>query len=153
MKSKLTRNSEKNITEENRTLGSLLRRPYQILQERVYGELAATGFPEIRPAHSSVFRHILPSGSRVTDLAEAAQMTKQSMAYLVESLKASGYVEIAPDPTDGRAKIARLTEKGRAAQQAALAISRKVEEGLGTREEILQLRTLLARLNDRLGDF
>ena len=49
--------------------GALLRLPYEALQARVYGGLAARGFHEIRPTDSSVFRHIAASGSRLTDLA------------------------------------------------------------------------------------
>ena len=63
----------------------------------------------IRPAKGAVFRHIAVTGSRVADLAAPARITKQSMAYLVESLAASGYVAMAPDPEDGRAKRVRLT--------------------------------------------
>jgi DNA-binding MarR family transcriptional regulator len=37
------------------------------------------------------------------------------MAELVDSLQALGYVERLPDPDDGRAKLVRLTEAGRAA--------------------------------------
>ena len=39
----------------------------------------------------------------MSELAERAHLTKQSMAYLVEALAQSGYVTIAPDPEDGRA--------------------------------------------------
>ena len=104
-------NISQNITEAERTWGALLRRPYQFLSARVYDELAATSFPDIRPAHSAVFRHIAPGGSRITELAERAQMTKQSMGSLVEFLLEREYVQIAPDPSDGRAKIVCLTAR------------------------------------------
>ena len=126
-----------------------MRRPYQFLSARVYDELAATSFPDIRPAHSAVFRHIAPGGSRITELAERAQMTKQSMGSLVESLLERGYVHIAPDPRDGRAKIVCLTERGEALQQRAIEISRTAEEEMGKligEVEMRQLRQLLERL-------
>jgi hypothetical protein len=41
-----------------------------------YASLAEKGFPEIRPAHSAVFRNISPGDSRLTDLADQAGMTK-----------------------------------------------------------------------------
>src|ERR1700754_5232266 len=106
--------SNTTISEARVTLGSLLRRPYEILQVRVYAGLAERGFPDIRPAHSSVFRYIKPDGSRVSDLAELADMTKQRMGYLAANLSDMGYVTIAPDPSDARAKLVTLTEKGRA---------------------------------------
>ena len=102
----------------------------RLLEERVYGELAASGFPEIRPAHSAVFPHILPEGSRLTVLADQAGMTKQSMAYLVDHLVEHGHLSVGPDPDDGRAKRVRLTTKGKRFIQAALAASQVVEEEL-----------------------
>jgi hypothetical protein len=44
--------------------------------------MAEAGFPDIRPAHSNLFRNMTEGGSRVSELAERAQMTKQSMGYL-----------------------------------------------------------------------
>ncbi|MEW6123689.1 MAG: MarR family winged helix-turn-helix transcriptional regulator [Pseudomonadota bacterium] len=117
-----------NISEAQRTLGYLLRHAYEQLSETVYGRLAAGGFGDIRRAHSSVFRNIAGGGSRVSDLAERAHMTKQGMAYLVESLAGLGYLEVMPDPADGRAKLARLTARGEAASRELVRLSRVVEE-------------------------
>jgi len=126
----------KPVTEHRRTLGALLRLPYEAMQREVYGALAARGFPEIRPAHSAVFRHIAPGGSRLTVLAERAGMTKQSMAYLVEGLQEAGLLRSLPDPSDGRARIVRLTARGQAALDTLLALSAEAE----------------ARVADRIGD-
>jgi DNA-binding MarR family transcriptional regulator len=138
--------SDLNITEARRTFGALLRLPYEALQARVYGGLAARGFPEIRPAHSSVFRHIAAGGSRLTDLAARAGMTKQSMAYLVESLERGGFLSTVPDPADGRAKLVLLTTSGRRVWNALIALSGEAEADLAEqmgRERFALLRTLL----------
>jgi DNA-binding MarR family transcriptional regulator len=119
--------SDKSLNETGQTLGFLLRLAYDELQMRVYGALAENGFPDIRAAHSSVFRHIARTGSRVSDLAAQARMTKQSMAYLVETLAEGGYVTIRPDPTDARAKSVCLTARGRKVSQTLVRLSRKVE--------------------------
>lgn len=143
--------SEKTLTEERQTLGALLRLPYQAMQDRVYSQLAYSGFPEIRPAHSVVFRYILPGGSRSIDLAERAHITKQSMGYLIDYLVEHGYVEVGPDPDDGRAKRVRLTPKGLECQQTALRLSQEVEAELAARigqDEFAELRRLLLALND-----
>jgi DNA-binding MarR family transcriptional regulator len=80
------------------------------LTERV----AAAGYADIRPGHGCVFGGIDPEkGSRLTDLADRAMMTKQSVGEVVTDLEKRGYVERVPDPEDGRAKIIRLTTKGR----------------------------------------
>jgi DNA-binding MarR family transcriptional regulator len=144
---------EKNPTVEHRTLGALLQAPYQVLLKEVYGALAAAGYPDIRQAHSSVFRNILPSGSGVSYMAEKAGMTKQSMAYLVESLRDGGYVEVVPDPDDRRAKIVRVTERGRTVQGLLMANSRRAEKewaSLIGAEEMETLRSLLERLHEAL---
>jgi DNA-binding MarR family transcriptional regulator len=143
----------KNVTEQVKTIGALLRLPFEVLLDRVYSELVTSGFEDIRPAHGNVFRYISPDGSRLTELADAAQITKQSMNYLVEYLHDRGYVEMIPDPTDGRAKLIRLTNQGQKAQQMAIQISRKVEAEwaaqLGQRK-MSQLRRLLEELSDAL---
>ncbi|MBD3884967.1 winged helix-turn-helix transcriptional regulator [Phormidium tenue FACHB-886] len=143
----------KNVTEQVKTIGALLRLPFEVLLDRVYSELATSGFEDIRPAHGNVFRYISPDGSRLTELADEAQITKQSMNYLVEYLHDRGYVEMIPDPTDGRAKLIRLTNQGQTVQQLAIQISRQVEAEwaaqLGQRK-MSQLRRLLEELSNVL---
>ena len=114
--------------EQAATLGALLRGPYRKLSDRLYAEMAASGFPEVRPAHSVVFRHIVPSGSRVTELAGIAGLTKQSMAYLVEYLEQHGYVKIVTDPADGRAKLVQLSQRGSLFIEALLKASSRLED-------------------------
>lgn len=143
----------RNLTDQRRTFGALLRGAYQALARRVYGELAERGYGDVRIAHGAVFRHIAPEGSRITELADRAQMTKQSMGSLVEYLRERGYVELQPDPLDGRAKRVLLTERGRALQQTALEISAEAERELSRllgEGKLAQLRGLLEELNDTL---
>lgn len=137
---------DENVTDVERTLGALLRKPYQILVARVYRGLAERGFADVRPAHSAVFRHVTPDGLRITELAERAQMTKQSMGYLVDYLHRHGYVLMRLDPSDGRAKLVCLTDRGLAVQQAALEMSRQLERELAGalgEAEFRHLRTLM----------
>jgi DNA-binding MarR family transcriptional regulator len=111
--------------------------------------LAEAGFDDLRPAHTAVFQHIDADGSRLTDLAERAQITKQSMGYLVDYLEQHGYLERRPDPGDRRASLVCLTERGWAQVHAALTIIATLEKEwarmIGT-QEIAKLRKLLAEL-------
>lgn len=145
----------KNLTDAQDTLGSLLRRCFEGLVAAVYARLAAEGFPDLRPAHGPVLRHILPDGMRTTDLAHAAGMTKQSMAYLVGDLEGLGYVSIRPDSTDGRAKVVSLTERGQQAQASAAKISQEIElhwaEAVGAKEWA-RVRKALQDLSDQLRE-
>lgn len=142
-----------NITLRRRTLGGLLRLVEETTRSRVYARMADAGFPDIRPAHSSLLRNLAEDGSRVSELAERAQMTKQSMGYLADSLAAAGYVTLEPDPTDRRAKRVRLTKKGKAASDAMVALSAATERELGAligQAEMARLRRSLERLAARL---
>jgi DNA-binding MarR family transcriptional regulator len=139
----------RNPTEEENTLGALLRGAYDALAARVYAEVGAE-FPGVRHAHSAVLRHILPDGSRATDLAERAGMTKQSMAYLLDTLHDRGYLAFVPDPDDGRAKLAVLTERGAALHRRLIEASRRAEADadalLADLGGVAVLRESLARL-------
>src|SRR3712207_8087895 len=93
-------------------LGVLLREPFLALTEHIHRRLAEHGHPEVRPAHGAVFPFLDDAGTRVSVLAERAQVTKQSMAELVIHLERHGYVERIPDPTDRRAKLGRAAARG-----------------------------------------
>lgn len=139
---------------ERPNLGILLRDPFQELVRRVSLGLADAGFDDLRPAHTAVFQHLQAGGSRLTDLAERAQMTKQSMGYLVDHLEQRGYLERRPDPSDRRAALISLTDRGWEQVRAALAIIAAIEEEwageLGPRR-MQQLRELLLDLGRLSG--
>jgi DNA-binding MarR family transcriptional regulator len=130
-------------------LGILLRGPFQEVVRRVSAGLADAGFDDLRPAHTAVFQHIEAGGSRLTDLAERAQITKQSMGYLIDDLEQRGYVERRPDPSDRRAALISLTDRGWEQVRASLKIIATLEEewagGLG-QPRMQQLRELLGDL-------
>lgn len=102
---------------------------YRYTEERVLAELAAAGYDDITLAQARVFARVAEDGIRLTDLAQQAQLTKQSTQFLVDQLERAGYVERRPDPTDARARLIVIAERGRRAQRAA----RRVEAAI-TRE-------------------
>ncbi len=134
---------------QERLIGALLRIPYQATIDHVRRHLADAGYTDLSIAHFSVFQHLPPGGARVTMLASSAQMTKQSMSALVEHLLERGYLERRPDPTDGRASLVTLTERGAAlvlvARKAIQELEQEWNEYLGS-ERMEQLRTTLRDL-------
>ncbi|MEV0253974.1 MarR family transcriptional regulator [Streptomyces sp. NPDC050732] len=50
---------------------------------------------------------------RLTELAKTEQVSQPGITQLVTRLERDGLVERRPDPTDGRAVLVHLTEKGR----------------------------------------
>lgn len=111
---------------------------------------------ELRPAHYAVFRYLAPGGSRVTALAEAAGMTQQSMGELVTYLEKRGYVERAPDPADGRARLVVTTEAGQAAVALAGQHIQRIEAAIAAElgaESLSALRDALARLPCAIANY
>ena len=103
------------------------------MEGRLHEGLRAAGYGDVRPAHYAVFRLLGPGGARVTELAEAQGMTKQSMGELVAYLEERGYVERRPDPRDRRAKIVVPTERGRRGIVAAAGLLEGIEADLAER--------------------
>lgn len=115
--------------------------------------LAARGFADFRPAHGTIGQHISDRGSRVTELAQLAQVSKPTVVYLVNDLERLGYVERVADPSDGRAKLVRLTERGAQAQRRGTEIVAQIEKDWGEllgERDAATLRDLLQRLHDAL---
>jgi DNA-binding MarR family transcriptional regulator len=139
---------------ERPNIGILLRGPFQEIVKRIAEGLAEAGFDDIRPAHTPVFQHIEAGGTRLSELAERAQMTKQSMGYLVDYLEQHGYVERRADPTDRRASLIFLTDRGWGEVREALSIIAAIEQEwtrrLGKRR-MEELRQLLIELNGARG--
>lgn len=132
-------------------VGVLLFLPYRAMETRVFEGLAAAGFDDLTPAQARVFQRIAPGGSRVTDLAEQAGITKQSAGFLVDQLERAGYVDRVPDPSDGRARLVRVAERGARSVQVSRGIVAQVEAEwtarLGARR-MEQLRGILTDLRE-----
>jgi DNA-binding MarR family transcriptional regulator len=67
---------------------------------------------QVSAAHIHITRHLAREGSRLTDLADRAGMTKQAMGALVNQCEAWGLVTREPDPLDARARRVRFTADG-----------------------------------------
>jgi DNA-binding MarR family transcriptional regulator len=121
------------------------------VQEELYSRLASAGYANVRPAHGCVFGTIGDGGDRLTSLAERARMTKQSVGEVVSELEAIGYVERVPDPSDGRAKIIKLTERGQGAYELAYTIFAEIQKRWEKRYGAERVRDALALLRE-VGD-
>jgi DNA-binding MarR family transcriptional regulator len=92
----------------------------------------------------------------MTDLADRAMMTKQTVGEVVSDLERRGYVERVPDPEDGRAKIIRLTTKGREVYLTGWRLNKEFEEEWATRfgkDRVAALREALELAHaKRFGD-
>ena len=132
-------------------IGALLRVPAQAIQRRIIKELNEAGYDELRVPHMAVLQFPGPDGVRPGTLAERAGISKQAMNQLLRSLESLGYISRADAPDEGRARIVRLTRRGRAAYLRVHDILRDIESQwsteLGTANFAL-LKELLGRVWD-----
>jgi DNA-binding MarR family transcriptional regulator len=130
-------------------IGLLLRLVYQHYAQDIDTALRDAGFDDVRPAAANVFPFVTPEGITVSELAELAQVRKQTMAQAVDQLERMGYVERRPNPDDRRSRLVFLTERGEAVRPVTHATAARVEERwaeLTSPEELEALRASLLRL-------
>jgi DNA-binding MarR family transcriptional regulator len=135
-------------------LGLLLFIPYRAMESAVLAALAGAGFDDITLAQARVFQRVAQEGSRLTDLAAAAQVTKQTAGSLVDQLEQAGYVERRPDPRDGRARLVVVAERGAAAVRASRDVIAQVEArwaahlGAARTAQLREALTMLREITD-----
>ena len=104
----------------------------------VTARLALRGYDDFPFASASLLWLMDEGGTRSTVLAQRAGVTKQAMSQLVRLMERQGYLEQVPDPTDTRAKVVRMTERGEAVKTACVEVrvelNRKVAKALGKNE-------------------
>ncbi|MFD5175376.1 MarR family winged helix-turn-helix transcriptional regulator [Nocardia sp. NPDC058379] len=129
-------------------LGVLLFVPYREMERRVLVALTESGFADLTQAQARLVARIGPEGSRLTDLAAQAQVTKQTAGVLVDQLVRAGYLAREPDPSDGRARLLRLAEKGQqaveVANRAAVEVQAEWVAHLGPRRAATLRKSLVA---------
>ncbi|MEV4685523.1 MarR family winged helix-turn-helix transcriptional regulator [Streptomyces kurssanovii] len=142
------------VAESELNTGLLLFIPYRALENRIFAALRQAGFDDFTPAQARVMQRIGPNGTRLTDLAEQAQVTKQTAGFLVDQMEKAGYVKRIPDPTDKRARLVCGAERAYAAKTVADAVVAEVEKEweahLGKRRmtQLRQALTLLREITD-----
>ncbi len=136
--------------------GVLLFVPYRHMENRILQAVKDAGYDDMTLAQARVFQRIAPGGSRLTDLAEQSQMTKQSVAGLVDELERMRYVKRVPDPNDRRARLIQIDKRGRRAARAAQTVHDEIQlewrSHLGARR-FSQLRGMLEDLRDITDPF
>jgi DNA-binding MarR family transcriptional regulator len=144
----MSRGSSSHTNNQPENIGRLLLRAQRDFDAELNARLRQRGYPDVRLAHSALFAHIDPEGTRSSELAERAGMTKQGMGQLVGDLEKKGYAERVEDPADGRAKLVRLTKKGWQHVHDARELIGEIEEAYALRLGDGRLETLRAILKD-----
>lgn len=139
------------IRTEEMLIGALLRVPAQVIQRRLIQELNAAGFRGLVMPHMAVLQFPGPDGVRPGVLAERAGISKQAMNQLLRSLEKLGYLVRRNPPGQGRARVVRLTRRGRAAYAKIHDVLRVIEREWSTElgpSHFDQLKKLLLRVWD-----
>jgi len=107
------------LTHLGRVLGHALRRfderVLHLMAHNIDVPLALSNLAaraQISAAHIHITRHLDLQGTRLTELAQKAGMSKQAMGDLVDQCEAWGLVTRDPDPRDARARLVQFTPTG-----------------------------------------
>lgn len=106
----------------------LLLDAFRAFENHLAGVLTANGFTDVTTGNFNVLRHLNPEGIHLSALARDAQISKQAIGKMIKEIEAKGYVEVIPDPSDGRAKFVRFTARGEKMISLARDIVGKMEE-------------------------
>lgn len=111
--------------------------------------IRAAGHTEVTGGMIGLFRFAGLDGRRPTEIAVTARLSKQATNDMLRQLERLGYIERHPDPSDGRARIIRLSPRGHELDKAVWAAGRNVEEGWRTQfgaKEWATFKNVLDRL-------
>jgi DNA-binding MarR family transcriptional regulator len=111
-------------------IARLLLRAVRAVQSTYIERLQQRGHPGLRTGHIPVFAGLNTEGdegTRITDLANRAGMTRQMMGRLVRELEALGYLSTATHPDDQRAVVVTMTELGQSIRAEAAAVIAELE--------------------------
>jgi DNA-binding MarR family transcriptional regulator len=127
---------------------ALMRAAHARAIARVFSEVQAAGFPEIRAAHMPVFQFPGPHNSSPVAIARRSGRSKQHINLLLNDLESAGYVERGPDPNRARGIVVLLTQRGMALVAAMRLALEQVETDWARRLGARRFTALKAALED-----
>lgn len=134
-------------------IGQALLEVARDFQKGALEEYSRVGHRKLQSSHQAILTYLSLDGTRLTELAARASMTKQAMGQLVDEVERLGYVERIPDPSDGRAKIVRFTRKGRMLIKEGTEIGEEIQRKYASligENKLRRLRDLLEELHHEI---
>jgi DNA-binding MarR family transcriptional regulator len=135
--------------------GILLGLAYQGFVEQLRAFLAGQGFSDLGRSDGYVFRALAEQPINISCLASRLNVTKQAAAQIVGDMEQRGYLRRTPDPTDRRAHLIDLAERGTAALASARRFHQRYEARLARqygKEAVNATRALLATMAGMAGE-
>jgi DNA-binding MarR family transcriptional regulator len=136
-------------------LGILLALAFQEFVTELRQDLGERGFDDLARSSGYVFRALDAEPLTTSALADRLGVSKQGAGQLVDEMTRRGYLTSRPDPSDGRARLLQLSERGRAALAAARAFHRSYEQRLARRHgraHVDDLRAMLTAMAPTYGN-
>jgi len=135
-------------------LQELLTNLLRVYTAEFEAELAEAGFPDLSLAlGTNVLRFLGTDGMRLGTVAELAGVSKQAISQQVSYLEAHGYLTVHADPSDRRAKVLRLTDRGLESQRVARALFGAIEQRWRNRLGAGQMHQLRQSLEAAVTEF
>ncbi|MEZ4587154.1 MAG: MarR family winged helix-turn-helix transcriptional regulator [Gemmatimonadales bacterium] len=133
-------------------LGRLLVDVFDRFEGLVVADLAARGIV-VEPTWLPVLRNVPLRGARISEIAAAARLAKQTVGPIVRQLAAAGVVTVRTDRSDRRAKLVRYTARGLDGLRTGLAAQARAEahlERIVGRRALAALRQSLRTIRDTM---
>lgn len=96
----------------NLNTGRLLFSCFERWEAAVLKHLTEAGWSDVRRTHFNILRHLDADGTRMSDLAVRANVTKGAVTGLVRSCEVLDLVTVSSETTDRRARLVRYTPRG-----------------------------------------
>ncbi len=133
---------------QDRSFGHALLTCARLFDEAAQARLnEATGERLGRPAVMRLIPYLDTVGIRPTELARRVDVSKQAVGQILADLEHRGLVEYIDDPSDGRARLVRLTKEGVKSSRQGLAVLAELEHVVARRVGRKRMREVHAGLD------
>src|SRR5262245_2239452 len=112
------------------TLRVLLMRRHRLLYDRGMASASENGYGFVTPAMARLFEQIGPGPVSLSELARRLFISRQSLHETITAACEHGLVELVPDDTNKRIRIARFTEAGKRMSRIVVEVDREMERQL-----------------------
>ncbi len=130
-------------------LGRLIDDLHFFFEKQALEYLREAGYPMIKSADAHVLRTMRLEGSRVTDMAKQAGISKQAMSKLVAAFVEHGFLTWSDDPSDKRNRIVSASEAGHELLSCGIVALRRAEQDIASiigQHELERFRELLLKI-------
>ncbi len=129
-----------------------LRVAYELARDEMLALIHEAGHPDVTSGMIALFRLTGIDQRRPGEIALTARLSKQATNDFLRELERLRYVERHPDPTDGRARLVKLTKRGHELDAAVWAAGRDVERSWAIRIDGKRMATFDEVLTELIGE-